>query len=214
MRLVLAAVLLVGGCRATEDVHANARKTMTSDLNVVQLLGGLGPRYAKDGERALVPKDDAIRVLTRFRDADELALPSGEELWFGRSYDVHADANSFEGYVFCRLKRKGGDVVGFASGLVVNGIDEDSAADSLLSAIQTGKNIGANNRAYQYMKTVEPDLGWAPLVRSDGKSTVLTARSPRWLRQKDGQLLMVERIPHQPNEFFSAGRYAELWRAP
>jgi hypothetical protein len=206
------ALLLVAGCR-----NPPPRGTMT-DLNVVQLIGELGPSYAVNGKPTL-PKDDAVRVLADFRDAGAFTqLPTGgEELWFGKTYEVHADVRSYESYLFARFKPVADGVAGFVTGLATDGWQEEGDASNIFHELQTGAPVKPSH-GYKYMKSTPPDDGWSPLVKSDGTSLILTAKSPRWLRQKDNRLLIIEKLspisPTRQAPYEAAGRYSELFRVP
>jgi hypothetical protein len=202
-----------GACRSGATESRDTGQKTTADLNVVRLLGELGPRYAEPGKPALTPKDDAVRVLTEFRDAGPfVAVPaSGEELWFGKTYDVAADTHGSEGYVFCRIKA-GAPPTAFASGLVTEGWQEEGDAANILRELEAGQPVKPS-RGYHYMMTTAAEGGYAPLLRSDGTSSVMQGASPRWIRQSGARMLLVERLPGHPTTHFDgAGRYAELWR--
>jgi hypothetical protein len=211
--VALFSLAALAGCRSAATEPHTTGKKMTADLNVVQLLGELGPRYAEPGKPALMPKDDAVRVLTEFRDAEPFtAVPAaGEELWFGKTYDVTADTHSFEGYLFCRIKA-GAPPLAFATGLVTDGWQEEGDAANIFQELKTGQPVKPSH-GYHYMMSTAPEGGYAPLVRSDGKSSVIQAASPRWIRQSGARMLLVERLPGSPTTHFNgAGHYAELWR--
>jgi hypothetical protein len=219
MRHALLALLLFG-CPKHDNVKATKMTTLPpSDLNVAQLIGELGPSYAAPDGTPTMPKDDAVRVLAEFKDAGLLtALPqAGEELWFGKSYDVKADVNSFESYVFMRIKPQDDGFIAFATALVTDGWQEDADASNIVHELKTGAPVKPSH-AYKYMKSTPPDDGYAPLTKSDGVSMVLTSSSPRWLRQKDNRILMIQHLPAtapgRSAPYMAAGRYAELWHVP
>ncbi|HZS37455.1 MAG TPA: hypothetical protein VFF06_11550 [Polyangia bacterium] len=191
---------------------------MISDLEAAKLVNELGPRYAPPDKPALVPSDDAIRVMADFRDGDTFAPVAGAEtLYYGLSYEVHADANSYENYFFCRIKPSGDGLVGFATNLKTDGWQEDGDARDIAKRLRKGDALPPSP-AVKYMRSTEPDSGWFPLTATDGKSKALAAPSPLWLRQNGNRLLIVQKLPTQSpsraTPFEAAGRYAELWRVP
>src|SRR5690349_8989254 len=102
--LLLMGVLFAAGCRGSADggkaPPASAKKMIT-DLDIDDLKKRMGPPQVPP-----MPIDEAARILGEFGNADEFtAWPaSGEELWFGRSFNVHGDASSDDSFVFARLK--------------------------------------------------------------------------------------------------------------
>jgi hypothetical protein len=167
-----------------------------------------------------VPKDDAIRVMTDFRDGETFApIAGGETLYFGWSYEVHADANSYENYFFCRVKPSGDGFVGFATNLKTDGWQEDGDAHDIVKRLRKGDALPPSP-AVKYMRSTEPDGGWYPLAATDGKSKALAAPSPLWLRRSSdgGRLLIVQKLPTQSpsrtTPYEAAGRYVELWKVP
>jgi hypothetical protein len=194
---------------------------MITDLDVKDLLNRMG-----DPQDPPMPIDLAAKLLKDFGDADEFtAWPaSGEELWFGRSYNVHADATSDDSFVFARLKpgktaADGFNVLdysGFSVPLETADGAEEGDARSAMKALARGEQPSPTSAAVKYMRTTSPKDGWHAIAQIDGKSRVLIYNSPRWMRQKDGRMLLIEKLPIQSTvrrtPFHAAGRYAELWR--
>jgi hypothetical protein len=216
-RWIWIAALALAACRDGATAPKTKAPQMISDLDAKKLVNELGPRFAAPDKPALVPSDDAIRVMSDFRDGQAFVPPTTETLYYGMAYEVHADSNSYEAYFFCRLKPDASGTVGFATSLKVDGWQEDGDAHGVAKHLRLGQPIG-KSAAVDYMRTTTPDDGWSPLVATDGLSKALAAASPIWMRQKDNRLLIVQKL--NPNSktrstpYEAAGRYAELWKVP
>jgi hypothetical protein len=191
MKRILVALALAS-CHRPGVVH----RTVATDLDLDGLAAWFGSPHIKTG----MADDDALRVLDDFRTAETPELPaSGEEVWFGATYDV--EGTSRFGFVFLRVRPDGG----YATGLITESGEEDGDAHRLLNAVRSGQ-APPDSPALSYVKTAKatgPYVSWS-LV---GKSRALGDDPPRWLRRAGSRLLMIQPLRR-------GGRFAELWRLP
>ena len=148
------------------------------------------------------PEGKAVKLVKEFRGADPVAPPaSGEELWFGKSYAVN------DAFYYLRLRHD----TGFGTTLQPDGYLQENDANTLLEAVMEGKAPPVASGSLKYMSQAEPREPFAALTKAKGKSLVVTAQSPLWLRRKGDRLLVLE-TRSQDSSFRGAGRCAELWK--
>ncbi|MSU75843.1 MAG: hypothetical protein EXS55_05010 [Candidatus Magasanikbacteria bacterium] len=236
---IFVVIILTGaGCGKPEAKSLEGDMTTTTDLTAAVF----APQFFVPKISGLAPQEDpAAQVVKEFMLAAPITTwpTDKEEVWFGKTYYADGPSTSGDSYAFLRIKSGAGDYTvvvnkenilpyaGFISALDVDGYSQDNDAINLLQAIKKGElptkpsESGKNkNGALEYITQAESRSGYFTLVKSIGKSTVISGKNPIWLRQKGDKLLVIERTSRSRFIFststasFSAGRYSELWRVP
>jgi len=176
---------------------------------------------------------DVDRVVVAFRQAGPFkSLPAAgkQEIWFGKAYNLEPSGSSTESWLFLRIRPGAVDdrqldkahvardlVLPYAVYTNVLGTDdiaEESDAIELFYAGVRAQPVHPSNHALPYIRKAKALDGEWPLIKTGGPSLVVAAPRPRWLRQQDRRLLLIDLAADASLEppFKVTGSYAELWR--
>jgi len=232
---IVTLAMAVTSCHSSCGTSSTERASeMTPVRTIVDLNNArLAEIFVSVRERPLMPIDDARRVVTDFRQTGPFtALPAAgkQEIWFGKAYNLLPSGSSTESWIFLRIRsgpvdpkqqRKANvapEVVlpyaVYTNVLSTDDIEEESDAIELFYAGMRGQPVHPKNQALPYIRKAPAVGGEWPLIKTGGPSLAVAAPRPRWLRQQDRRLLLIDLAADASLEppFKVTGSYAQLWR--